>query len=141
MDNNIPNKNWFEKIFSLDEFKFSALVCTQFVFLGLDIYSFIQKGDIANNLLACNAYAIGAISGVNLIGMAINSYSNRNMNQYGINQYSQYGSGNSYSPYGNSSMGMNGMGMNSMMPNSTTTPLGQVTQSTTNTTSSMPKPY
>ena len=107
MDKTNQNKTWFEKLFSLDEFKVSGLIVALMVFLGLDIVSFLRTGDLANNLLMANAYVIGGISGVSLVGMAMNTYSNNNSNQYGNNQYSQYGNSQYQQPLNSQSISSN----------------------------------
>lgn len=128
MDNKpqaIQKKNLFEKLFSLSEFKIFGLTIALFVFLGLDIVSFLKSGDISNNLLMANAYIIGGISGISLVGMAMNTFSNNNMNQYGYSQYSSYGN-NQYQPYQNGFAGTNDTILNQTNPSMSDPPVGQM---------------
>jgi hypothetical protein len=142
-NNNIPKSSWFSRFMSVDEEKTSALVASFIVFSALAVYCVLTKGDIPPALTTVLTLEAGVIGGVNAVSFVANNLAMNKTQNGMMPMQNQYGSSNSYSPYGNSSMGMSGMGMNSMpiIPNSTVTPIGQVTQQTTTTNSSMPKPY
>jgi hypothetical protein len=114
--------NWFQKIFSLDEMKFSSLILCLFLCLGYGMYLVMKHGDLPPNLASIINSLIYTVGGVNAINGASSYFGNR---------YGGYG-------YGNSLMGNYGTSMYPTGATTTTTqqPVSQtVTQTavTTNT--------
>jgi len=138
----MEQKNWFERIFSIDELKFSGLTLILFILVGFGCYSLLVKGDVPPNLTSLIEICIGAIAGVNAFSFVGNSFG-MNKTQNGMPMQNQYGS--QYGQYGTSNINsMNSMGINqisnvnpmnnNIMPNSTMNnlnPTAVVTQQTT----------
>lgn len=112
----MENKTWFERIFSIDELKFSGLTLVLFVLVGFGCYSLLVKGDVPSNLTALIEICIGAIAGVNAFSFVGNSFGMNKTQNGMIPMQNQYG--NQYSQYGTSNMGMNGYQNNGYMNNS-----------------------
>lgn len=61
--------NWFEKIFTLNEFKISIVTICFFIVILLSIYIYLIKGDIPISLLDLDKTFLEIICGVNSLSI------------------------------------------------------------------------
>lgn len=61
-------KNWFEKFFSIDEFRYSALVIVLFIVIGAMLTWLFIHGTVPVELVGLAETLILSIAGVNAVG-------------------------------------------------------------------------
>jgi len=63
----MKKNNLFDKIFTLDEFRFSFIICIGFIITGVAVYISLNMGDIPDNmtsLLKVIVITVGTVSTV-----------------------------------------------------------------------------